>query len=148
MLYLIDQHFKLNEKDGAVYGLEHLLAVTMKGHQLEKFIVDWDLVLAGVVKKPEGSTLEVLFLRQLRTCNLMNDDIREYDKFELSDANRSYAWLKRAANRVIERRRLQNPPTTIAGIDQGSSFICCACERRKREGFCQRWKRKWKRKRR
>ena len=37
MLHLIDQHFKLNEKDGAVYGLEHLLAVTMKGHQLEKF---------------------------------------------------------------------------------------------------------------
>ena len=61
ILYLIDQHFKLNEQDGAVFGLEHLFAVTMRGNQLEEFLYDWELVLAGVDKKPDDTTLEVLF---------------------------------------------------------------------------------------
>ena len=65
MLYMIDQHFKVNENDGAVYGLEHLLAVAMKDNQLEKYVGDWDLVLAGVDRKPEDSTLEVLFYDSL-----------------------------------------------------------------------------------
>ena len=93
-------------------------------------MADWDLVLAGIAKTPEDSTLGVLFLRQLRTGNLMNDDIREYDKFEISDTNRSYTWLKRAASRVIERRRLhshqqqmqahiQSPPIAPAAPGKG-----------------------------
>ena len=123
LLYLVDQHFKLSETDGAIHGLEHLLSVTMKQHQLDKFVADWDLVLAGIAKKPEDSTLEALFLRQLRVCKLMNDDIREYDKLESSDPNRSYAWLKRAATRVIERRRLHTHQQQMQTHIHGSPVL-------------------------
>ena len=37
----------------------------------------------------------------------MADGIRDYDKLEHDHANRSYTELKRAATRVIEKRRLQ-----------------------------------------
>ena len=78
----------------------------MKGNQLEQFLNEWDLVLAGVAKKPDDTTLEVLFLRQVRTCSLMNDDVRDYDKLEQGSSEKSYEALKRCAARVIERKRL------------------------------------------
>ncbi len=34
IMYLIDQHFKITEADGAVYDIERLLSVTMNNNNL------------------------------------------------------------------------------------------------------------------
>lgn len=53
LLYAIGQHFKLTEVDGAVFGMEHILAVVMKGDSVERFASDWVTVIAGMKKKAE-----------------------------------------------------------------------------------------------
>ena len=48
IMYLIDQHFKITEADGAVYDIEHLLSVTMNNDNLQAFLCTWDTVLSGL----------------------------------------------------------------------------------------------------
>ena len=37
ILFLIDQHFKMSEKDGGVYDTEHLFSIRMRGEKLQDF---------------------------------------------------------------------------------------------------------------
>jgi len=114
LLRAIDQHFKMTEADGAVYGMEHLLSVSMKNDNLERFLADWDTVLTGMRKRPEDQILEAIFIRQLKQCSVMKDDLRDYDRLVLDDPMKTYAELYRTANRVIERRRLQTHRDAMA----------------------------------
>jgi len=42
IMYLVDQHFRMSDQDGAVYDTEHLFSVTLKGENLTQFIAVWD----------------------------------------------------------------------------------------------------------
>ena len=76
ILFLIDQHFRMSELDGGVYGTEHLFSVKMKGEKLQDFVTTWDQVLAGLAKGPgDDATLQALLLRNLRQCKAMEQDI-------------------------------------------------------------------------
>lgn len=107
LLFAIDQHFKLAEADGAVFGMDHLLAKIMKGDNLERFVSHWDAVIAGMKKKPEDQVLQAIFMRQLRHCSRMKGDFHHYERLSGDDPRMSYPELYRAAKRQIERWRLQ-----------------------------------------
>ena len=62
IMFLIDQHFKITEADGAVYGVERLLSVTMNNDTLQAFVCTWDTVLSGLRVQPEKSMLEALLI--------------------------------------------------------------------------------------
>ena len=81
----VDDHFKLTEACGAVFDMEHLLSVSMKNDNLERFLADWDTVLTGMRKRPDYQVLEALFLRQMRLCSVMKDDVREFERLVLDD---------------------------------------------------------------
>ena len=106
IMYLIDQHFKITEADGAVYDIEHLLSVTMNNDKLQAFLCTWDTVLSGLRAQPDKSMLEALFLRQIRGCEAMEQDLAYYDRLAQDDAHRSYDYLIRCCRRVIARNRL------------------------------------------
>ena len=97
IMYLIDQHFEITEADGAVYGIEHLLSVTMNNDNLQAFLCIWDTVLSGLRAQPDKSMLEALFLRQIRGCEAMEQDLAYYDRLAQDDANMSYDYLLRVA---------------------------------------------------
>ena len=52
ILFLIDQHFRMTEADGAVYDTEHLLSVQIRGERLQESLSTWDTVLAGLRNPP------------------------------------------------------------------------------------------------
>ena len=107
LLKAVDDHFKLTEADGAVFGMEHLLAVTMKNDNLDRFINDWDTVLTGMSKRPEDMVLEAILIRQLKVCSQMKDDVHDFERLAVGDPKRCYGELYRAAKRQVERKRLQ-----------------------------------------
>ena len=76
IMYLIDQHFKITEADGAVYDIDYLLSVTMNNDNLQAFLCTWDTVLSGLRAQPDKSMLEALFLRQIRVAKLWNRTFR------------------------------------------------------------------------
>jgi len=134
LLHAIDEHFRLTEADGAVFGMEHLLSVTMKHDSLERVIADWDTVLTGMRKRPEESVLEALFVRRLKLCSLMKDDMRDYERLVMDDALRCYAELYRTANRAIERRRLQQHRDAMTRHIAGGNASAAAAVKGTRAG--------------
>ena len=61
VLFMLHDHFSTNTKHGSPYGLQDLFSVHLKGEKLKTFILDWDQVLAGIVKVLEESVLGTLF---------------------------------------------------------------------------------------
>ena len=56
LLLMVYEHYKLNEELGAVYDINDLMAVTVRGgSKLEHFLITWDATLAGM-KIPPGKT--------------------------------------------------------------------------------------------
>ena len=66
MLFMFNQHFRTNEKLGALYSVEGLLSVKLSGDDLTSFIHNCDAVIAGMSHFPEEIALRDLFLRELR----------------------------------------------------------------------------------
>ena len=50
---MVYEHYKLNEELGAVYDINDLMAVMLKGDsKLEHFLITWDATLAGMKIPP------------------------------------------------------------------------------------------------
>ena len=97
LLKAVDDYFKMTEADRAVFGMEHLLAVTVKNDNLDRFVNDWDTVIAGMKTKPEDMVLEAIMLRQLKVCSQMKEDIHDYERLTIDDPKRCYKELYRTA---------------------------------------------------
>ena len=57
ILFMVDQRFKMSERDNSVYETEHLFSIKMKGDRLQEFVTTWDQVLSGLDKAPDEQTL-------------------------------------------------------------------------------------------
>ena len=68
LLHMVDEHFKMSEADGAVYDMEHLLNVKLRGDNLGKFVDEWESVLSGIKHgdQPDDNMKHTLVLRELR----------------------------------------------------------------------------------
>ena len=56
-------------------------------------------------EEPPISTMDVLFLMQLRTSKVLKEEIAHYDRMETGHADKSYAYLVKALKRFLERKR-------------------------------------------
>jgi hypothetical protein len=105
---MVYEHYKLNEELGAVYDINDLMAVTLKGDsKLEHFLITWDATLAVIKIPPGRDVYEPLFLNQLRKSQALKEEIAHYDRSERGDANghRSYEVLYRSCQKYLERLR-------------------------------------------
>ena len=123
LLAAIDKHFKMTEADGAVFGVEHLLSVVMKNDNLERFLDEWDTVIAGMKHVPDKMVLETLLMRQLKLCSQMKDDVNIFERLSMDDEKRSYEELLRAARRQVERKRLQLHRDTMSRFISGGNAL-------------------------
>ena len=119
ILWLIDEYFRVTQADGDLFGMEALLSCSLNNNNLEKFLEDWEYWLASAQKRPEEGMLEALFLRQLRKCTHLQDELRDYDRLRPGDERRCYNELLATARRHLHRVRLQKHrdamTTAIAG---------------------------------
>ena len=123
ILWLIDEHFRLTQADGDVFGMEALLSCSMKNDNLEKFLEEWEYWLSSTQKRPEEGVLEALFLRQLRKCAPLQDELRDYDRLLPGDERRCYAELMASARRHVKRVRLQKHRDAMTTAIAGGSAL-------------------------
>ena len=91
ILFIVHQHFKINEEVGQVYDISNLMSVKFAGNgKLESFLNSWDMVLAGMKDEPPEKTLEILFLQELRKCSALKEDICHFDRQELGSPDKTY----------------------------------------------------------
>ena len=110
MLY--DYH-KLDETQHAVYNFENILAVTLKGDKLQKFLNDWNSTLAGQGTSITKKILKPLLLRELRKSPQLKEEIAHYDRAKPNTEDNSYDYLYRALCRRIELNRQQQFRATL-----------------------------------
>ncbi len=48
LAWLVHQHFKLTDTEGAILEFEDLLQVELKGANLRKFLNDWEMTLESL----------------------------------------------------------------------------------------------------
>ena len=73
---MIDEHFRMSEADGAVYDMEHLLNVKLRGDNLEKFMVEWETVLSGILhgEQPDDTSHGAFIQGALRLRSVQCQD--------------------------------------------------------------------------
>ena len=82
-----------------------LLQTLVSDDKLSQFIQTWESVLAGMKEELPASTMEVLFLMQLRTSKVLKEEIAHYDRVEKGHADKSYEYLVKTLKRYLERKR-------------------------------------------
>lgn len=67
----------------------------------------WDTTIVGMKTKPGDQVLEAMFMRQLRLCSQMKDDVHDYESSLGRRRAKPDPELHSSAKRQIERLRLQ-----------------------------------------
>ena len=93
----------MSEADGAVYDMEHLLNVKLRGDNLGKFVDEWESVLSGIKHgdQPDDNMKHTLVLRELRESNTLRDYIRDYERLEIGSDQRNYEALMRLVRKFL-----------------------------------------------
>ena len=67
--------------------------------------------------------LEALFLRQLRKCTHIQDELRDYDRLRSEDERRCYKELLATARRHLQRVRLQKHRDAMSSAIAGGNAL-------------------------
>ena len=87
---------------------EDLLALELKGDNLQQFSNSWEMVLAGIKEVPTEDILESLYKRQLQKSTQLEKAIALYDDNILHNGEKkSYERLCTIVRSHLSRKRLQ-----------------------------------------
>ena len=67
--------------------------------------------------------LEALFLRQLRKCTHLQDELRDYDRLRPEDERRCYKELIATTRRHLQRVRLQKHRDAMSSAIAGGNAL-------------------------
>eukprot|EP00972_Heterocapsa_arctica_P000888 123796-Heterocapsa_arctica.AAC.1 len=54
LLWTIYQFFKMDPNSGALFGVEDLIAIVMRGNKLDEFLAEWDRVIIHMENPPDS----------------------------------------------------------------------------------------------
>ncbi len=109
ILFRIYEHFRTAEEEGALYGLEDLMAVNLIHDDLRTFLASCESVLAGMKQQPWTDVLHVLLLLQLRQSRQLQQDLAY-----VQHGDKSYEFLLSCVRKLLERKRLESNRAEIA----------------------------------
>jgi len=108
LLRIILQYYATGRQSDAVFNLNDLQKVQIKGGNLEGFQISWDMVLKGMRKPPEEDTLEFLYFEAVKDWRGLSEDIAHYRRLpEGSGGDRSYKFLYDSVGRCLQVARQQ-----------------------------------------
>ena len=63
--WMICEHVKISDTDGAVLDIADLLKIELKGENVQTFDTKWDETINAMQKRPDEEPLENLYFKQL-----------------------------------------------------------------------------------
>ena len=66
LLWHIYQHYRTSDDVGAVHGIMDLVALQLKGENLDSFYHSWLMLIAGMKRVPTDEDLAEILYEQLR----------------------------------------------------------------------------------
>ena len=105
MLHMVYAYYQLDEGAGAMYDVEDLFAVELRGDNLEAFLNAHDHRLAGLIEDPGEKMRKPILLKQLCRSNHLKMELAAYEL--LPPDEKTHGWLYRALQRWANRRGTQ-----------------------------------------
>ena len=104
-LWVICRYYATKDMVGVVYGIPDLMEVKWAGDEKAGgFLNTWRNVVEGVQHELDVRVLEELLLVQIMRSDELKPDVDYYKRLPPGHEDRSYAFLKRALERVVECR--------------------------------------------
>ena len=103
--WMVYEYMKTNAKAGALFDLNDLMSIRLKGDRLEYYWASWESTLTGMKKKPDDDTVETLFLKQVKYSDSMKIELAHYERHPDGHPDHSYSFLTLAIQRIINKRR-------------------------------------------
>ena len=115
LLHIVFNHYKISDEIGLVYNFSDLMAVKLRGdNALAGFLLSWDSVLDGISEEPSVIVKETLFIEQLRSCTVIEEEIAHYDRMPPGHADRTYEFLRLTVQRYLQRKRQNDNRKAVA----------------------------------
>ena len=105
MLHMVYEYYNMDEGAGAMYDVEDLFAVELKGDNLEGFLNTYDHTLAGLVEDPGEKMRKPILLKQLRKSNHLKMELAAYEL--LPPEEKTHEWLYGALSALGQQKETQ-----------------------------------------
>ena len=103
--FMVYEFMKTNAKAGALFDLNDLMAIRLKGDKLEVFWSAREATLTGMKRMPEVDTIETLLMKQIKYSDSMKIEIAHYERHPEGHPDHTYRFLTEAIQRIINKRR-------------------------------------------
>ena len=67
------QYFQISALEGQILDLEHFQAIRMRGDNIQRYLNEWDYVVAGMRKQPSEEEMELKFRKDLEHVHELKD---------------------------------------------------------------------------
>eukprot|EP00973_Karenia_brevis_P078303 10872838-Karenia_brevis.AAC.1 len=104
--HIVFHHYELTATEGAVLEFSDLISVELKSDNLATFLTDWEYTICGMRATPPADIMETLFIKQLRKCGHLKENMALYDlEVTQKGVPRSYDRLLSMVRTHLEARR-------------------------------------------
>ena len=133
------EYFQTTETAGAILSFQDLLAVTLVGNNLVKFVNEWETVLSGLEDMPADKILESLFMKQIEDCTQFSQELALY-RMDISQKGTTPSYTRIHAMVMIhidERRRKRNRDQHQVGVEGRGA--AAQNQQQIQKGDCYQW---------
>ena len=103
--WMIYEHFRLTDIDGAVLEFTDLLRVELRGDNLRAFDTSWDETLLAMAHMPEDHYLESLYFKQLEKCDQIQNALQLYIQDHVQRGEpKSYTKLRKMVRNHLDQK--------------------------------------------
>jgi hypothetical protein len=105
--WMVYQHFKVTDVQGAILGIEDLVNVKLKNDNILEFLDEWDYVFCGLKEEPSATTTEEVFLARVEASSRLKSIVDLYRNDVTQNGKpKSYDNLRDRIDIFIEQERL------------------------------------------
>ena len=107
--------------------------VHIKGQDLAGFQNNWDVTLSQMIQRPRDIHLEGLYIKQLRKCDAMRQELMWYDHYAWETDQHGFEWLHQKVEQYLARTRrkwVSNNYFTSASGHQHTAAGADSCQTR------------------
>ena len=146
LLFLVYEHYKLQEVDAKLFDFNDLLGVHLKGDNLVALVNDFEATLDGMAKEPDEDVKCNLFTNQIELSDQLHLDYKLYKKDMLANKTPfTYQSLLSMVKNYIEEKRKDALKRKMAGAPlpgmfagDGKKKTAGDCHQMQRKGKCSR----------
>ena len=103
MVWMLCESFKTHDRSELCYNFTHLAQLSIRGHDLHEFLVDWKHILENMGENAvDERMLRDVFFGKIQHEKCLYYDVNRYERMDVTDPNKTYAFLMTCVKSEIQ----------------------------------------------